>query len=104
MSEKKSTGAFAQKKYGNIDNKVSAILAVGKANASEAEKYAARDQGVTATDWLVGFVPWRGEYEGEKRRVEVAGSFVQQGKRVKAEIAGTFVKIPWPKTKGYAER
>lgn len=50
-------------------------------------------------DWLVGFVPWREEYLGVKERVEVPGSYLLGGKRMKAAIEGAFTRIPWSRDK-----
>ena len=86
MSADKSGAMYAQKKYGNIDLRVRAILAVGKVEATEEEVKASIAAGGRVDAWLIGFVPWSPEYEGVKRRVMMDGTFMQHGKRVKTRV------------------
>lgn len=91
---------YAQQRYGTIDGKSTALLAVGTVGATPTEVAEAVKVGGEAQGWMVVFVPWRPEMEGQLPKIRIAGTCMSNGKRSKIEVEGTVTRIAGPRAKG----
>lgn len=91
---------YAQQRYGTIDGRPTALLAVGSVAATPEEVAEAAKVGGEAHGWMIVFVPWRPEMEGQTPKIRIGGTGITNGKRSRIEVEGTVTKIAGPRTKG----